>query len=151
MEHISPAELNTVMRQKNDRQFVETLNRVRTATYKETDIEILKSRQIDDKDDSLFDKLHVYPKSDDVTQHNSKKLNQLETTKYSIQAIDCKKDKNSWTVGSDTGGLINILDIAFGARVMLAYNINTSDGLVNGAMGVNIIEKMNSYYHSSSV
>ena len=50
------------MRQKNDKQFVEILNRVRSATCTGIDIEILKSRQIDDKDDSLFDKLHVYPK-----------------------------------------------------------------------------------------
>ena len=87
------------MRQKNDKQFVEILNRVRSATCTGIDIEILKSRQIDDKDDSLFDKLHVYPKNDGVTQHNTKKLNQLETTKYSKQAIDCKKDKkilDSW-------------------------------------------------------
>ena len=45
---------------------------------------------------------------------------------------------------SVTGGLINVLDIAVGARVMLTYNINTSDGLVNGVMGVvvNVIEKL---------
>ena len=48
------------------------------------------------------------------------------------------------TKRSDTGGLINVLDIAVGARVILTYNINSSDGLVNGAMGVvvNIIEKL---------
>ena len=33
----------------------------------------------------------------DVTQHITMKLNQLETTKYSIQAIDSKKDKKYWT------------------------------------------------------
>ena len=93
----------------------------------------------------------MYPKNDDVTQHKTKRLNQLETTKYSIQAIDCKKDKNTGQLDvlmptkiSDTGGLIKVLDVAVGARVMLTYNINTPDGLVNGAMGVfiDIIEKL---------
>ena len=113
------------MRLKNDKHFVEILKRARTADCTDMDIEILKSRQINDKDDSLFDKLHVYPKNDDVTQHNKMKLNQLETTKYSIQAIDSKKDKNTGqldvlmpTKRSDTGGLINVLDLAVGARVM---------------------------------
>lgn len=35
----------------------------------------------------------------------------------------------------DAGGLLQTLQISVNARIMLIRNINTKDGLVNGAMG----------------
>ena len=61
-----------------------------------------------------------------------------------IGAIDNKKDstglinfQNDETVSkrSDTGGLHTVLKLVPGARVMLTYNIDVSDGLVNGVLG----------------
>ena len=131
----SLAELTTVMRQKEDKHFVDILNRVRTGSCTVSDIQILKSRQVKKGDASLLEKLHVFPKNDDVSEHNIMKLSHLETKKYSIHAIDSKKDRNTGQLEaimpqkrSDTSGLTNVLDIAVGARVMLTYNINTSDG-----------------------
>ena len=70
----SLAELTTVMRQKEDKHFVDFLNRARTGSCTISDIQILKSRQVKKGDVSLLDKLHVFPKNDDVTEHNMMKL-----------------------------------------------------------------------------
>lgn len=43
-------ELDEIMRQREDRQFAELLTRVQTATHTKEDIEILKSRVVEDDD-----------------------------------------------------------------------------------------------------
>ena len=41
-----------------------------------------------------------------------------------------------WAEPENTGGLVGLLQVAVGLRVMLRYNIDVPDGLVNGACGI---------------
>ena len=135
-------ELTQIMRQKDDKRFAELLNRVRTNSCTEEDIKLLKSRIISaDSSDYPFESLHVYTTWKNVNKYNAKMMNKLQGTVYTLKSIDTKIDTNSGVEvrfsnrASDTGGLLDELQLAAGCRVMLKYNIDVSDGLVNGATG----------------
>ena len=79
------------MRQKEDEVFAQLLNRIRTCTYTQTDIDVLRSRQIPN-DQAPMDVLYVYAPNKDVDSHNVQELriseqNPVET----IVAIDKKQ------------------------------------------------------------
>ena len=61
-------ELDEIMRQKNDKTLAELLCRVRMADCTESDIKILKSREIQQDPQSV---LHVYKKNVDVDIYNT--------------------------------------------------------------------------------
>ena len=71
-------------------------------------------------------------------------LNQLtpEDHQVAIKAIDQAKDNHTFlldvtmpTSKANTGGLVGVLRLAVGAKVILVINIDVSDGLVNGSLG----------------
>ena len=69
MDEFTMIELDEIMRQREDRQFAELLCRVRTATHTEQDIEILKSRVVEDDNPNYpHDSLHVYRLNADVDE-----------------------------------------------------------------------------------
>ena len=104
-------ELTQIMRQKDDKRFAELLNHVRTNSCTEEDLKLLESRTISpDSSDYPFESLHVYTTWKNVNKYNANRA-------------------------SDTGGLLDELQLVAGCRVMLKYNIDVSDGLVNGATG----------------
>ena len=132
------------MRQKEDGEFTELLCRVRKAKCTEQDIEVLSSRSITDDDPYPSQSLHVYSRNANVDVQNTKMLNQLtpEDQQVAIKAIDQAKDTHTSlldvtmpTSKANTGGLVGVLRLAVGAKVMLVVNIDVSDGLVNGALG----------------
>ena len=142
-------ELTEIMRQKDDVEFAQLLGRVRLGHCTEKDIQILQSREIlPDDPEYPDDALHVFAKNCDVDERNENKLNTLApdvNQRIKIHASDDKTDStglvdfsNSQTSQkrSDTAGLHTVLVLAIGARVMLTYNIDTSDGLVNGVLGI---------------
>ena len=135
-------ELTQIMRQKDDKRFAELLNRVRINSCTEEDIKLLKSRIISaDSSDYPFESLHVYTTWKNVNKYNAKMMSKLQGTVYTLKSIDTKIDTNSGVEvrfsnkASDTGGLLDELQLVAGCRVMLKYNIDVSDGLVNGATG----------------
>ena len=106
---------------------------------------MLSSRSITDDDPEYpSQSLHVYSRNADVDIQNTKMLNQLtsEDQQVAIKAIDQAKDTHTslldvtmHTSEANTGGLVGVLCLAVGAKVMLVVNIDVSDGLVNGALG----------------
>ena len=71
-----------------------------------------------------------------------KKLNELSTHVYTVKAEDTCKEIQTGQMSATlpknprlTGNLIESIELAIGARVMITKNVDTSDGLVNGMLG----------------
>ena len=138
-------ELDENMRQRGDQRFAELLCRVRKAEHTEEDLDLLRSRALEDGDpDYPHDAVHVYRLNKEVDLDNITKLNRLapEDQHTVIPAIDYSIDKHTGQLDmtmpnskANTGGLVEELHLAVGAEVMLTVNIDVSDGLVNGARG----------------
>ena len=132
------------MRQKGDNVFIDLLNKVRIG---ELDIDaenIMKSRFINRSDPNYpIDAIHIFEENKPVNRHNEDMLNTNENALYSIQAVDeIPKNVSQAQINralnknqSETGGLAATLKIKVNARVMLTYNINIEDRLINGQIG----------------
>ena len=145
IDEFSLVELDQVMRQRGDQCFAELLCRLHKAECTNEDLDILRSRSIEDSDpDYPENALHVYQLNKYVDQDNIAKLHHLApaTEHVVITAIDHTKDKHTTQLDitmpknkAHTGGLVSELHLAVGAKVMLTVNVDVSDGLVNEARG----------------
>ena len=132
-------------RQGEDNPWTDCLNRIRTITNGELlpleDIELLISRQSCNFPNKDFDNCaHVYFRNEDVDVHNYKKLYELPHRQHSIYA-ELSGGPEGYVPTISKNGLVddsnfrNILDIKIGAKVMIIFNINIMDSLVNGQIG----------------
>ena len=96
------------------------------------------------------DAMHVYAQNVYCNEWNNTCLDQLDSKLYSSAAQDFSKDRSTnlenITFPSnpcDTGNLLSVLKVKFGACVMLITIIDVCDGLTNGVMGTvsGVIEK----------
>ena len=135
--------LKTNYRQGEGNPWTELLNRVRIGQPTKEDISILKSRK-----PSLLDSekrkaaANIYFKNKDVKNYNSKMLKTLVEQRYDIAAkYDIPKGSNFVPPIDESKGTIGksnfseIVQVKIGSRVMLVYNIDIPDLLVNGALG----------------
>ena len=82
-------ELTEIMRQSGDRCFTGLLNRLRTRTFSDNDLEILKSRVItSDNPNYPWQALHVFAENSLVNDHNNMMLEGLQTQPVKLVAID---------------------------------------------------------------
>ncbi|XP_060571765.1 uncharacterized protein LOC132729947 [Ruditapes philippinarum] len=136
--------LETIMRQKDDVEFANMLNRIRVESHTENDIKVLESRIVHPGDpDYPQDALHVFPSNEEVDSHNARKLLSLNMPLVTFTAVDIKSDNtplpetlNLPKNQSLTGGLCEKLSLCKGARVMITKNIDVTEGLVNGTQGI---------------
>ena len=127
-------------RQGEDKSYAELLNRLRFKSRDEQlsseDLEMLKSRVLECQ--SGEETMKIYGKNISVNLENTRRLNTLKTKLFQIDAIHIPENRNvkinlDGTI-EDTA-FLNQIHIREGARVMIIHNINTSDGLTNGAQG----------------
>ena len=142
-------ELTQIMRQRDDLEFAQLLNRLRvlakTDTMNPEDDQKLKTRTVDSRTDLTPPKeaLHIYAINADVRSHNRAMLLSLPSETITIHAVDMKQNagqsqsrKVPYTpeqIGKTV--LESKVELAEEARVMLTTNLDVPDGLCNGVTG----------------
>ena len=140
-------ELTDIMRQKDDKQFAEVLNRLREGKHSEHDINCLKERllhTVPGSENYPMETTHLFTTNASVNAHNNSMYAKCESDKCQIKAIDIvvgdisddlkkqMKDK----IPNDptkTMGLYSLTSIATNAKYDLTTNVDVTNGLTNGA------------------
>ena len=82
-------ELTEIMRQKDDKAFTELLNRFRTASQTEEDIQVIQSRHISPTDENYpSNALHIWAENATVDQHNNAHLEKISAPLHRLKAVD---------------------------------------------------------------
>ena len=94
--------------------------------------------------------LHIYGKNAPVTARNNAVLNDMPGELFTIKARNMHRTIKNWKPQTDNAGCVkntpfqSILKLKKGAEVILTLNVNTVDGLTNGARGILLgVEKKN--------
>ena len=119
-------------------------DRIRTGDEKSEDIATLKTRirkagnkDIEKEKDALF----IYATNKKVNSLNNKRLKELPGELHTIDAICLHKTMKNFNPPAGPAGEIlkttfrKVLEVKIGAKFMLTYNVEISDGLINGARG----------------
>ena len=145
--HFTMFELTEIMRQKDDAEFAQLLNRIREGKQTAGDIKVLSSRRIppDHADyQTLKNELHLFPCNAAVDSHNSNVYESVTTEKVEIKCKDSVLGEDSREVKenilgklqgkkmNDTGNLAELLKVAVGLCYDTTHNISVEDGICNG-------------------
>ena len=147
-ENFKMYEVTEVMRQKDNVEFAELLNRLREGNQTEDDIEILRGRTLHVKKPTQstypMNVPHLFSNNKAVDKHNLRIFSIAKSEKAHISAIDvviadlsdevkeCMKQK----IPKDptkTMGLYAVCSVLVGARYDLTTNVSVLDGTTNGA------------------
>ena len=117
------------------------LSRVRVGDQTDEDVEALKG--LEDNEEIPRGSLSIFLTNELKDNYNKEQLALLTSEVVHIKAEDSKKDIHTKRVTvnvtstnpHETGGLAADVQVALNARFMLTKNIDTEDGLVNGATG----------------
>ncbi|XP_073729961.1 uncharacterized protein [Misgurnus anguillicaudatus] len=145
--------LTEIMRQKEDLAFAELLNRLRvrqkTDALREED-RVLLLQAVKNPEDCPHDALHISATNKEVHMHNTKTIQAIHTDIITIDAEDYRKDprtgvmkRQNKPVTGKKDDLLDSIQVAVGARIMVTRNLDVEDGIVNGCFGqiVNIVTK----------
>ncbi|RXN32632.1 ATP-dependent DNA helicase pif1-like protein [Labeo rohita] len=138
--------LTQIMRQRDDLAYAELLNRLRVKQKQDklndADRCMLETVIRFSTEDCPTDALHIYATNKEVENNNTEAISSRFSNIINIDAQDYKKDprtgemkKQAIPCKGDKHDLLDTLQIAIGARVMLTRNIDVEDGLVNGTFG----------------
>ena len=146
-EYFTLFELTEIMRQKDDKEFAQLLNRLREGNQSENDISILKQRLLNVRPEQGYypmNMTHLFTTNASVDAHNNALYTLSKADKAQIKALDIivrdisddlkKQMKNK--IPDDptkTMGLYSLVSIATAAKYDLTTNIDVTDGLTNGA------------------
>ena len=141
-------ELQGNQRAAEDPEWAALLGRVRVGEWTEADIQMLKDLVVkkNSKQQPAAEAVHLYATRKAVAEDNQRYLDlHLADTGaplYECPAVDISVKTGAplapelaWAEPENTGGLEGLLRVAVGVRVMLRFNIDVHDKLVNGACG----------------
>ena len=138
--NITTIYLKQIVRQHNDPQFAELLNRLRVGDT--SNLDLLKSRINFEFPKDGIDPVYLFCKNYDVEKLNKEMLNELAGVKKIFKSKDVGSpyhisffDKHCQAISD--------LELKIGAQVMLLANIDTDNGLVNGSVGKIISYEVN--------
>ena len=144
-------ELTEIMRQKDDTRFAEALNRLAVGQTTSEDDGLFKSRELSSlglpEDTLIPNAVALFKTNNDVDNYNEKILTEIFLDGCSVTAMDIclgpnninEKLKNLQKIKhyhySKTQGLPHCFLARLDASYMITQNIDTKDGLCNGATG----------------
>ena len=141
-------ELEEIMRQKDDLEFAQILNRLREGKHTDQDIAKLKQCERDmatlrNEGVSNF----AFPTNELVNAHNTEQYDLCREQKMKVQAQDSVIGDHTNEVRkeilqrlpskmSDTANLMKELPLAVNCRYQCTLNVDTEDGITNGSCGL---------------
>ena len=127
-------------RQGEDKEYAELLGRIRFKEKDESlsleDMERLRTRSI--QPDESEETMQIFGTNEKVNEVNENRLKQLQTKLYTIEAKHDPPTRKVFIKPAGTieeSAFLQTLRLKVGARFMIIHNINTMDGLTNGARG----------------
>ena len=140
-------ELSEVMRQREDKDFAEILNRIREGKHTEADVAVLKERILNlspQHPEYPINSTHLFSTNMAVDQHNHDIFYKSTNEKVEIKAIDIVlgdlsdelKERLKKQIPNDpskTMGLYSVCSILKDAKYDLTTNVSVVDGMTNGA------------------
>lgn len=146
MELFTFYELKVIMRQKDDVAFAELLNRLREGLRTNDDLAVLHSRLISSADNrNVLHWPHLYCTRKDVAKHNLNVLENIPARDFAtVDSIDELSGDVSSSLretilsglpddSSQSMGLQKKLILGVSLQAEISLNIDTTDGLTNGA------------------
>lgn len=139
--HFRMYQLTEVMRQKDDKAFVTALNNFSKGSLTEIDIKLLKSRQVRNDNEVPQDAIRLFSTNANVMNYNKIKINQMPGNLYLLKPEIKKGTNTNKTLrANDVVQNKELVDreiqLKIGIKYMLVRNLDTNDGLVNGAIGI---------------
>lgn len=150
-ELFSLYELKQIVRQKEDPRFANILSRIRLGEHTTEDVTLLKD--LENNSNVSEGSISIFLTNVLKDLYNENQLNLLSSEVFTIKAKDTRRDIYTKRVPvqvtsinpHETGGLEAEIKVALNARYMQTKNVDTEDGLVNGATGT--IVKLDKLYH----
>lgn len=140
--------LTEIMRQQEEKEFCAVLNRLRKAECTDEDNRLFESRTVDVSSSQYNRNIrHIYPFRSITAEHNKSIFEYSSSEKITIHAKDtiCNNPSNEelakCLLAMQTSkqyeivfGLHRTINIAVGLTYCISCNVNTHDGLINGAI-----------------
>ena len=125
-------------RQGDGCDWANILNEFRVGNVSDENLKLLQSRETDDLHHDV-DSMHLCYTNQETQDHNDKMLSKLDGPLLKIEAIKMYPKGRKPSIKPDGRiedlNVLDILKVKVGARVVMVYNVNTIDDLVNGSTG----------------